>query len=61
MSYESPMRPCMTRGGVKWQMLQWCKCGDKRRGPVGGVCGRCAQAIPWKKVANEKDGAGSNV
>lgn len=34
---------------IRTVTLWECKCGDKRRGPEGGVCGRCGQAIPDKK------------
>lgn len=30
----------------KTRGLEVCKCGSKRRGPMGGVCGNCGQAIP---------------
>jgi len=39
-------RPYLLEGGTeKWVYLRECECGD-RRGPEGGVCGCCGQAIP---------------
>lgn len=29
--------------------LPGCRCGAERRGPAGGVCGRCGNAIPSKE------------
>jgi hypothetical protein len=33
-------------GGVEVVRLGECVCGKERRGPDGGVCGRCGDAIP---------------
>jgi hypothetical protein len=33
-------------GGVEVVRLGECTCGKERRGPDGGVCGRCGDAIP---------------
>jgi len=47
------MRPCIIEDKIRHgktittqQGLEVCKCGSKRRGPVGGICGNCGQAIP---------------
>jgi hypothetical protein len=33
-------------GRIRYIPLEICRCGDDRRGPSGGVCGRCGDAIP---------------
>ena len=39
----------LPNGGSKSVLLEWCRCGKKRRGPRGGVCGECTGAIPRAK------------
>lgn len=34
--------------GVKYVLLEECRCSN-RRGPAGGVCGNCGNAIPSEK------------
>jgi len=36
----------LSDGGVGFVRLDECACGKERRGPDGGVCGRCGDAIP---------------
>jgi hypothetical protein len=41
------VRPLVNPDGkITWVCLEECDCGKDRRGPVGGVCGRCAKAVP---------------
>ncbi len=41
-------RPVIKHLGGKTEMVKLfgCDCGDKARGPKGGVCGACGRAIP---------------
>jgi hypothetical protein len=44
MTYRRPyLKP---DGSVRDVYLPACKCGEARRGPSGGVCGNCGDAIP---------------
>ena len=41
-----PARPSLLPDGtIRWIELPVCHCAD-RRGPAGGVCGNCGNAIP---------------
>ncbi len=31
------------------KLINVCECGKERRGPEGGVCGKCGGAIPTKE------------
>jgi len=39
----------LSDGGVERIRLDECACGKERRGPDGGVCGRCGDAIPSRE------------
>ena len=45
--YARPKR--LSDGGVERIRLDECACGKERRGPDGGVCGRCGDAIPSRE------------
>lgn len=43
-------------GSIEYVSLQLCDCGVGRRGPSGGVCGRCGGAIPrWADARERKE------
>jgi hypothetical protein len=44
--WEQTYRPrALQDGGERLELVPWCKC-SQRRGPRGGVCGNCGEAIP---------------
>ena len=48
-----PERPYRLPGGaVAQRWLPVCRCGPPRRGPAGGVCGRCGGAIAGEKESH---------
>jgi len=61
--FEETYRPLMLPNRMrKFVLVGWCKC-DSRRGPLGGVCGNCGDAIPSQREldAGAPNGVESNI
>jgi hypothetical protein len=49
-------RPYQRRNGdIRYIPLEICQCGEDRRGPLGGVCSNCGDAIPSENEQKHLD------